>query len=136
MEDIKNVINKISKNVSKTSKKLIKNTKLSIELSSKEDKLKDLYIEVGKKVHEIYSYGGNIGEFFDSKYKEMLSIQEEIKLIKTKMAQNKNDNINNDIDDIINTNNNFNNNEYKFCNFCGEKNNIENNFCLKCGKFL
>ena len=136
IKDIKNIINKIGKNVAKTSKDIIKNTKLSINLSSQEEKLKNLYIEVGKKVYEIYSYGGNIGEFFDIKYKEMLSVQKEIEAIKNKIEENKNNDISSNDNTIIDKRNNNINDDYKICVSCGEKNNIENNFCLKCGKFL
>lgn len=86
MEEIKSMINKIGKNITKTSKDIIKNTKLSMQLSSQEEKLRNVYIETGKKVYEIYSYGGNIGEFFDEKYKQMLDIEKEISVIKSKIV--------------------------------------------------
>lgn len=138
MEEIKSMINKIGKNITKTSKDIIKNTKLSMQLSSQEEKLRNVYIETGKKVYEIYSYGGNIGEFFDEKYKQMLDIEKEISVIKSKMEENKNyessSNIKEDIIDRREQNTNL--QEHKICQSCGHKNNINDNFCLKCGRFL
>ena len=138
MEEIKSMINKIGKNITKTSKDIIKNTKLSMQLSSKEEKLKNIYIEIGKKVYEIYSYGGNIGEFFDEKYKEMLSIEKEIYIIKQKIAENKNsDNAYTNNQEVIDTRPNVSNvQECRICQACGQKNNINDKFCLKCGRIL
>lgn len=138
MEEIKSMINKIGKNITKTSKDIIKNTKLSMQLSSQEEKLRNVYIEIGKKVYEIYSYGGNIGEFFDEKYKQMLDIEKEISVIKSKMEENKNSESSSNIkEDIIDTREqNTNLQEHKICQSCGYKNNTNDNFCLKCGRFL
>ena len=139
MEEIKTMINKIGKNITKTSKNIIKSTKLSMQLSSQEEKLKNLYIEAGKKVYEIYSYGGNIGEFFDEKYKQMLEIEKEILNIKQKIEENKNENINQTIykentENIINNTSRV--EECRICNSCGQKNNVNDKFCLKCGRVL
>jgi len=71
MGDLKDTLMKITKGVTKTSGELLKSTKLSLALASEEDKLKQIYMEIGKKVHEIYQYGGNLGKFFDEKYAEI-----------------------------------------------------------------
>lgn len=138
MEEIKSMINKVGKNITKASKDIIKNTKLSIQLSSQEEKLKKIYIEVGKKVYEIYSYGGNIGEFFDEKYKQMLEIEKEISIIKEKIAENKNiDNNSNFKQEVIDTRVNVSTvEECRICQACGQKNNLNDKFCLKCGRIL
>ena len=143
MEEIKSMINKIGRNITKTSKDIIKNTKLSIQLSSQEEKLKNVYIEIGKKVYEIYSYGGNIGEFFDEKYKEMLAIEKEIDSIKQKIAENKEakqeeakptQNIDKDIIDMRAQVSSV--EECRICNACGQKNDVNDRFCVKCGRSL
>nr|WP_317358664.1 zinc-ribbon domain-containing protein [uncultured Tyzzerella sp.] len=137
MEEIKSMINKIGKNITKTSKDIIKNTKLSMQLSSEEEKLKNLYIETGKKVYEIYSYGGNIGDFFEEKYKQMVQVEREIAIIKEKMAQNKNTN-----DQVENNQNIVDKRqistveECRICQSCGQKNGLNDRFCLKCGRVL
>ena len=43
MEELKSMFSKIGKNITKTSADIIKNTKLNIELSSQEEKLKNIY---------------------------------------------------------------------------------------------
>lgn len=137
MEEIKSMINKIGKNITKTSKDIIKNTKLSIQLSSEEEKLKNLYIEAGKKVYEIYSYGGNIGDFFEEKYKQMVQVEKEIAIIKEKIAENKN--LNNQIDKGQNTIDKIEIStveECRICQSCGQKNGVNDRFCLKCGRAL
>ncbi len=144
MEEIKTMINKIGKNITNTSKTIIKNTKLSIKLSSQEEKLKNLYIETGKKVYEIYSYGGNIGDFFKEKYYQMLEVEKEILDIKRKIEDNKNEyeNLNQtihsekteDIEGAINNNSMI--RECIRCNSCGQINNLNDKFCLKCGRVL
>ena len=143
MEEIKSMINKIGKSITKTSKDIIKNTKLTMQLSSQEEKLKNIYIEVGKKVYEIYSYGGNIGKYFDEKYEQMVNIEKEIANIKQMIEENKNvdkpSHYNNQ-QEIIDTRNNIPNisnvEECRICNSCGQKNNVNDKFCLKCGRTL
>lgn len=134
MEELKSMFSKIGKNITKTSADIIKNTKLNIELSSQEEKLKNIYLEVGKKVYEIYSYGGSIGKFFDEKYLEMLEVEKEINLIKHKIEQNKN--LSSPIPEKKETLEIDEEPKIKICSYCYEKNNINNNFCIKCGRML
>lgn len=139
MEEIKSMINKIGKNITKTSKDIIKNTKLSMQLSSEEEKLKNIYIEVGKKVYEIYSYGGNIGEFFEEKYKQMVEIEKEIAIIKEKISENKKTEPQNysNKQDLIDTRPQSSTvEECRICQSCGQKNNVNDKFCFKCGRIL
>lgn len=137
MEELKSMIGKLGKNITKTSKEIIKTTKLSIKLSAEEDKLKNLYIEIGKKVCEIYSYGGNIGEFFDKKYKEKIEIEKEIAYIKEKIEETKTKTSSVEKTEIIDTRKEFSDvEECLICNACGQKNNVGDNFCIKCGRNL
>ena len=149
MEEIKENLVKFGKGVTKASAKLIKNTKLNLKLSSEEEKIRKLYIEIGQKVHEIYSYGGSIGKFFDEKYIQIVEVEEKIKEIKRSINIEKEkpyyaeqtDTINipkeiieineNKADNILLTEK-----EYKICNSCGEKNNTNDKFCLKCGRSI
>lgn len=134
MEEIKSILNNLGKNIKKTSTQILKNTKLSMQLSSEEEKLKSLYIEIGKKVYEIYSYGGNIGPFFDEKYSQIKQIENKIKDIKQKIETNKQEN-----KTTVDTNFNTQNNampDFKNCPSCGQTNKSSDNFCLKCGRYL
>jgi len=85
MSDFKDTLIKITKGVTKTSGELLKSTKLSLSLASEEDKLKQIYIDIGKKVHEIYQYGGGLGKFFDEKYAEILKTEAGIQNLKNQM---------------------------------------------------
>lgn len=145
MEEIKDNLIKFGKSVTKASTKLINNTKLNLKLTSEEEKIKKIYIEIGKKVHEIYSYGGNIGKFFDEKYMKIVEAEERIKEIKKKIEIEKEKPYLSEKEDNINISEEMNEHkvndillleEDKICNFCGEKNNINDKFCLKCGRYI
>jgi len=89
MSDIRETLTNFTKNVTKSSGDLFKTTKLSMSVTSEQNNLKNLYLEIGKKVHEIYQYGGNLGKFFDEKYREIeacelkiTELKEQISLIK------------------------------------------------------
>lgn len=89
MQDIKETLLNITKNVTKTSGDILKTTKLNINLTNEETNLRNMYIEIGKKVHEIYRYGGSLGKAFDEKYLEIdacerriSDLREQISLVK------------------------------------------------------
>jgi len=113
MEDIKGTLYKITNTIAKTSGELIKSTKLTINLASEEDKLKALYQEIGKKVHEIYIYGGTLGSAFDENIKLVEAQQEKIRDIKSR------------IDAVKGT---------KPCVKCGRTMDKNADFCPKCGQ--
>ena len=115
MDDLKNTFTNIKDTITKTSSGLIKNTKLNMELMNEEDSLKATYIEIGKKVHEIYNYGGSLGEYFDIKYKEILEIEKNIKGLK--------DDIN-----IVKG--------VRICPNCGKQVDKNNEFCSYCGSSM
>jgi ribosomal protein L40E len=86
MHDIKEKLLNITRSVSKTSGDLLKTTKLGMNVSTEESNLKNLYIEIGKKVHEIYQYGGSLGKFFDEKYLEIEACERKIADIKEQIS--------------------------------------------------
>jgi len=112
MQDFKGTIANITKSVTKTSGNLLKTTKLSMNLSSEENNLKNLYSEIGKKVHEIYQYGGSLGKFFDEKYLEIEASERKIADIKEQIGVIKGT---------------------KACTKCGKTLNRDAEFCQKCG---
>jgi len=85
MDDIKGTVAKLAKSVTKTSGTLIKTTKLSLNLSGAEEELKRVYLDIGKKVEEIYLYGGSLGKAFDERYQELLKKQANIAAIKEQL---------------------------------------------------
>jgi len=112
MHDFKETLVNITKNVTKTSGDLLKTTKLGISLSSEETNLKNLYIEIGKKVHEIYQYGGSLGKFFDEKYAELQACERKISEYKEQISQIKGT---------------------RECGKCGKTVERTSEYCPKCG---
>jgi len=112
MSDIRDTLVKVTKNVTKTSGDLLKSAKLSVSLSNEETALKNVYIEIGKKVHEIYTYGGSLGSFFDEKYKEVEQCTIKINNLKEQMQLIKG---------------------VRECPKCGKTTAREAGFCPKCG---
>jgi len=112
MQDIKGTLFNITKSVTKTSGDLLKTTKLSMSLSSEEANLKNLYMDIGKKVHEIYQYGGSLGKFFDEKYLEIEASERKIADIREQISVIKGTRI---------------------CTKCGKTVDRSAEFCQKCG---
>jgi len=115
MDDWKSTIVDITKTITKTSGDFLKSTKLSMALSSEESNLKSIYTEIGKKVHEIYAYGGSLGKFFDEKYAEIQTAEAKI------------DDIRMQLDAAKGT---------RTCAACGHNAARAAEFCPKCGKGL
>lgn len=112
MEDIKKSLTKLTKTITKTSGEMLKTTKLAMNISNHEDKLNSIYLEIGKKVHEIYMYGGSVGKFFDEKYKEIEEVERQIKELKE------------ELDTVKGT---------KTCPKCGKSGDRNAEFCPGCG---
>jgi rubrerythrin len=112
MDNFKDTILKMTQTVTKTSGELLKSTKLSLSLTSEEDKLKKIYLDIGKKVHEIYAYGGNLGKFFDDRYKDILATENKIKELRDQL-------------DTVRG--------VKTCVKCGKSVDRSAEFCPKCG---
>ena len=112
MQDIRDTLVNITKSVTKTSGDLLKSTKLSMSLSTEETNLKNLYFEIGKKVHEIYMYGGSLGKFFDEKFLELEACERKIAEIREQISVIKG---------------------VKNCPKCGKSVERSAEFCQKCG---
>ncbi|MCL2703149.1 MAG: zinc ribbon domain-containing protein [Defluviitaleaceae bacterium] len=115
MDNIKGTLTNVTKTVYKTSKGFLKSTKLTLDLSGEEAKLKNLYIDIGKKVHEIYMYGGSLGKFFDEKYEELMECERKIDILRK---------------DLDNAKGN------RTCSKCGKTVSFTSEFCPKCGTNL
>lgn len=112
MEDLKSTITNITKTITKTSGSLLKTTKLSMSIANEESALRNIYVEIGKKVHEIYAYGGTLGKFFNEKYKEIEATELKIKDLKEQLDNAKG---------------------ARTCNSCGKSAPRTSEFCPKCG---
>ena len=112
MSELKETVFKITNSITKTSGEIFKSAKLTINLASEEDKLKSIYTEIGKKVHEIYIYGGTLGAAFDDKIELAEAQQKKINDLKNR------------IDAVKGT---------KTCAACGKTTEKNAEFCPKCG---
>jgi len=112
MSDIRETITNFTKNVTKSSGDLFKTTKLSMSVSTEQTNLKNLYQEIGKKVHEIYQYGGTLGKFFDDKFLELEACERKIEELKEEISQIKG---------------------IRECGKCGKTAERSAEFCPKCG---
>ena len=112
MSDIRETITNFTKNVTKSSGDLFKTTRLSMSVTSEQTNLKNLYQEIGKKVHEIYQYGGSLGKFFDEKYLEIEASENKINELKEQISQIKG---------------------VRECIKCGKSAERAAEFCPKCG---
>jgi len=112
MSDIRDTLANFTKSVTKTSGDLFKTTRLSMSVSTEQNNLKALYHEIGKKVHEIYQYGGSLGKFFDDKYRELEACETKINELKEQISQIKGT---------------------RECTKCGKSAERAAEFCPKCG---
>jgi len=112
MQDLRGTLLNITKNVTKTSGDFMKTTKLSLNLSTEETNLKNIYTEIGRKVHEIYLYGGSLGKFFDEQYREIEACERKIAELKEQIGQIKGT---------------------RECPKCGKSLDRTAEFCPKCG---
>jgi len=112
MADIKSKVFNLTNNIAKSSGDFVRNTKLNIELANQEEHLKSIYIEVGKKVHEIYSFGGSLGSAFDDLYKDLVVCEGQIRDLKKRIDTVKG----------VNT-----------CEKCGRNVDRGSEFCPNCG---
>lgn len=164
MDDFKQTISKITKTITKTSSDVIKTTKLNISLSAEEEKLNKIYLDIGKKVHEIYSFGGSLGKFFDEQYAAIVKQEKIIDKIKSEINLKSGaktcpncgnaialgssfcshcGNSTNPSTNTETTTQNVNTDEIlpkksetKKCPLCGCENEINTKFCLSCGRLL
>jgi hypothetical protein len=86
MSDIRETLVNITKSASKTTGDLFKTAKLNISLTNEQTSIKNLYMEIGKKVHEIYQYGGSLGKYFDEKYLELEAAERKVAEIKEQIS--------------------------------------------------
>ena len=112
MSDIRETLANLAKNATKSSGDLFKTTKLSMAVSTEQTNLKNLYLEIGKKVHEIYQYGGTLGKFFDDKFHELEACERKIEELKEQISHIKG---------------------IRECGKCGKTAERTAEFCPKCG---
>jgi len=86
MSEITSKLANMTKSASKVTGDLFKTTKLNLSLSAEQAALNKLYTEIGKQVHEIYRYGGTLGELFDKYYSDIQAHEAKMEDIKMQIA--------------------------------------------------
>ena len=102
----------MAKTISRASTEFVQTSKINVELSGEKTKRKDIYVEMGKKVKEIYESGESLGAFFDGKYEELVAVEQRIKDLRVQIDEVKG---------------------LRSCPSCGKSNVRELDYCAKCG---
>jgi len=98
--------------VSKKSSELVEVAKINMNISSEEEKIRKIYIAIGKKVYENYCKDAGQSSHFLEECKEIDSHMENIKKQKARLLETKN---------------------MKVCPSCGEETDKDAVYCSKCG---
>lgn len=98
--------------VAKRSGELVEVTKLNINISNEEEKIRKLYLKMGKKIYETYKDQQPVDNEFEETCKEIDAIFENIENMKQKILEIKN---------------------IKRCGECGKELAQDAAFCIKCG---
>lgn len=101
-----------AKAAAKKSSELVEVTKLNMSISSEEDKIEKLYLEIGKTIYESYAKGETTSELFAEKCKQIDEYNNNIKEMRNKILELKNE---------------------KICPTCREELDRSVNYCSKCG---
>ena len=106
---------KIAKEVAKLTSKAITQTKLSFAVNEAENKIKDVYTEIGKAVYAMHLDGEDVNESFAASFDQLDKLNEELELINAKIAELK---------------------DSLKCGECGAYNASDAEYCAKCGSQL
>lgn len=111
-DDWRSKLAKAVRTVKDSTGEMYTTAKINIDLGKEQEHLNKLYYEIGKKVHEIYQYGGSLGKFFDEKYLEIKEVEERIEELQKKIEEIK---------------------KVRVCTECGKEIEKGAKFCPKCG---
>lgn len=120
-DKLSNISKKVSDGVVDTYKvvsdktgEIVSETKHRFTISSKQDDIKDMYLEIGKETYELYSNGENLNDNFTKKCKKIEKNLIEIEEIEKLILFNKDQRICLKCNKVIPLNS-------LYCEFCGEK---------------
>ena len=106
---------KIAREVAKRTTNAIAHTKLAFSVNETQNKIKDIYGEIGKNLYAKYLDGEDCGEEFADSFDQLDKLMEEVEMLNAKIAELKNS---------------------LKCPECGAYNPNESDFCSKCGAQL
>ena len=106
---------RIAKEVAKRTSNAITYTKLTFAVNEAQNKVKDIYTEIGKNMYEKYLEGETYDETFISSFEQIDKLMDEIAALNEKTAELKNT---------------------LRCPECGAHNPADADYCIKCGSQL
>lgn len=112
LDNIGKKIGETAQAAQKKTNELVEITKLNKEISQEEDKIKKTYIELGKKVYDIFSKNGDIDRAYFDGCTAIDEANVRIKELSAKILEKKN---------------------IRICPNCGAELGREAAFCVKCG---
>ena len=102
----------LAQTAAKKSGELVEITKINFNISSEEDKIKDLFCEIGKSFYEMYIENPDASGRFSEQCAKIKQYKDNIKVLKEKINEIKN---------------------ITLCTSCGNEVDKSNSFCNKCG---
>jgi rubrerythrin len=114
-DNLSKKVGEAAKTAAKKSGELVETTKVNMAISSEEDKIKDIYTEMGKYTYSKYKGGENVDAAMLQSCQQIDGIEENIVSLKEKLMQIKNS---------------------KLCPNCGQQVELSTVFCPKCGSNL
>ncbi len=112
LESFTRKVTDTAKAAAKKSSELVEVTKLNMNISSEEDKIEKLYLEIGKTIYESYAKGETTNELFVEKCKQIDLHNNNINEMRRKILELKHE---------------------KICPNCREELDISALYCSKCG---
>ncbi|MCH5211899.1 MAG: zinc ribbon domain-containing protein [Oscillospiraceae bacterium] len=106
---------KIAREVAKRTSNAITHTKLAFAVNETQNKIKDVYGEIGKTLYAKYLDGEDFGEEFSDSFDQLDKLMDEVEALNAKIAELKNS---------------------LKCPECGAYNPNESDYCSKCGAHL
>ncbi len=106
---------RIAKEVAKRTTNAITYTKLNFSLNETQNKVKDIYTEIGKTMYEKYLDGEEYDESFLPSFEQVDKLMDEVAVLTEKLAELKNS---------------------LKCPECGAFNPSDADYCIKCGSHL
>ena len=110
----KDAASRLAKEVAKRTSNAITSTKLSYSINEANNKIKDIYAEIGKTMYEKYLDNGDESDFA-SEFEKISVLMQDIEILETKKAELKN---------VLR------------CAECGTLNPTTSEYCAKCGAKL
>jgi len=87
MAEITSKLASMTKSAAQATGDFVKTTKLNMARAGEQSTLKNLYQEIGEKVHEIYRYGGSLGALFDKYYQDILASEKRTAELEAQIAE-------------------------------------------------